>query len=224
VLRTRWEAYRYLGDDAKTDAAREDLEKFGRLTEDAKRIYNEGVALSDAGDDAGAFARFQEALEADPNLQEALLAVAATGLKIDRAAEALAAAETLLEADAENAEALKARYNAALMLKDEAKVVEALQGLATIDATTARDNLYQLASAAYDRDDIVTARERFDKVLELDPKHPRSHYFIGLIFMRDLGKESQEQAKTYLERFVELAPDDPEAATASEILRYMKGS
>ena len=67
VLRTRWEAYRQLGDEAKAAEAREDLERFGRLTEEAKRIFNEGVRLSKAGDNEGAFAKFQEAVEIDPN-------------------------------------------------------------------------------------------------------------------------------------------------------------
>ena len=73
VYRARWEAYRQLGDEAKTAEAFEDLERTGRLTEEAKRVYNEGIALLKADDDEGAFARFQEAVTIDPNLEVALL-------------------------------------------------------------------------------------------------------------------------------------------------------
>ena len=219
VLRSRWEAYRNLGDKDQEAKAREDLERLGRLTEEAKRIHNEGVALSKAGDDAGAFAKFKEALAIDPSFQPALLALATTGLKIDRAAEAAAAAETILKADPQNAQAIGIRYNASLKLGDTAMIVDSLVGLAAIDPVMARDSLFKLAIAAYDSDDTVNAKERFGKVLELDPSHPRSHYFLGLILVREGAKQ---EAKSHFERFLQLAPDDPNAATARDALRYLR--
>lgn len=221
VLKTRWEAYRRLGDDARALKAREDLEKFGRLSEEAKRIYNEGVALVKVEDDKEAFAKFQEALELDPNLEPALLGLATSGLKIDRAAEAAAAAETLLKADPQHAEALKIRYNAALQLRDEAKLVEALRGLAAVDPTTAHDALFVLATAAFDRDETAKARERFRLVLQIDPTHARAHYFLGLILMREGAKA---EAKSHLERFLQLAPNDTDAPTARDALKYLQAS
>ncbi len=50
IFRTRWEAYRLLGDEAKTLEAQADLEQSGQLAEEAKRIYNEGIAAIKAGD------------------------------------------------------------------------------------------------------------------------------------------------------------------------------
>ena len=46
VLQARWEAYRNLGDEAKAAQAQKDLEQTGRLAEEAKKVYNEGVALA----------------------------------------------------------------------------------------------------------------------------------------------------------------------------------
>jgi len=221
ILRSRWEAYRNLGDEAKTAEARLDLERLGRLSEEAKRIYNQGVSLSKAGDEEGAFATFQVALEADPNLQQALLAVATTGLKLDRAAEAAAAAETILEANPQHEQALRIRYNASLKLGEEVRLIDALVGLALVDPVMAREGLFQLATAAFDADDPVKAKERFGKVLEIDPNHPRSHYFLGLILVRE---QANEEAQSHLERFLALAPDDPDAATAGEILKVLKAS
>jgi Tfp pilus assembly protein PilF len=219
VLLSRWEAYRKLGDAAKTAKAREDLERFGRLTEEAKRIHNEGVALAKGGDDAGAFAKFKEALAIDPGFQPALLGLATTGLKIDRAAEAAAAAETLLKADPQNVPAIRIRYNASLKLGDRAMIVDSLVGLAAVDRVMALDSLFKLAAAAFDSDDTVHAKETLGKVLELDPNHPRSHYLLGLILMREGAKQA---AKSHLERFLELTPNDPDAATARDALRYLR--
>ena len=222
VLRSRWEAYRRLGDEAKAAKAREDLERLGRLTEEAKRLHNEAVALVKGGDDAGAFAKFQEALALDPNLQPALLGLAATGLKIGRAAEAAAAAETVLKTDPRNEQAIRVRYNAALKLGDRVMALESLEVLATlaaVDRATAADGLSKLAVAAFDSDDVVHAKEALGKVLELDPNHARSHYLLGLILMREGAKQ---EAKSHLERFLELAPNDPDVATARDALKYVK--
>ena len=219
VLRTRWEAYRNLGDKAKAAQAQQDLEKSGRLTEEAKRIHNEGVALSKAGDDAGAFAKFQEALAIDPGFQPALLGLATAGLKIDKAAEAAAAAETLLKADPGNEPALRIRYNAALKLGDEAMAADSLVGLAAVDPVMARDSLFKLASVAFDSDNPTKAKERLGKVLEMDPSHARSHYLLGLILMREGAKA---EARSHLERFIALAPSDPDVGTARDALKYMR--
>ncbi len=219
TLRSRWEAYRHLGDEAKTTKAREDLEKYSRLTDEAKRIHNEGVALTKSGDDAGAFAKFKEALSIDPNFQPALLGLATTGLKTDHAAEAAAAAETILKADPRNEQALRIRYNAALKLGDATMVVDALSGLAAVDSATARDGLFQLANSAYNSDDMVNAKKRLAKVLEIDPNHARAHYLMGLLLMREGAKQ---EAASHLERFLALAPGDPDAATAKQALSFMK--
>jgi Tfp pilus assembly protein PilF len=219
VLRTRWEAYRSLGDKAKAAEAQQDLEKSGRLSEEAKRIHNEAVALSKAGDDAGAFEKFKEAVAMSPGFQPAQLGLATAALNIGKAAEAAAAAETVLKSDPQNEQAKRIRYNAALKMGDTAKAVESIEGLADVDPTTARDSLYKLATAAYDSDDAVNAKARFAKVLELDPDHARSHYFLGLILMREGAKAEAQQ---HLDRFLALAPNDANAGTAREALKYMK--
>ena len=219
VLRARWEAYRNLGDEAQAAAASTELERLGRLSEEARRIHNEGVALSKAGDPEGAFTRFQEAVAIDPNLTAALIGIATTGLKIGKVAEAAGAAEALLEASPGDEQALRLRYNAALQLGDEAKVVDALVGLAAIEPATASASLLKLAVAAFDADDAAKAKERFGKLLEIDAHNAPAHYFLGMLTMRE---GAQAKARRYLERFLELAPDDANADTARQLLKHLK--
>jgi Tfp pilus assembly protein PilF len=219
TLRLVWEAYRNLGDEAKATKARQDLQQFGQMAEEAKRIHNEGVSLSKAGDDAAAFGRFKEALALDPGFQPALLGLATSALKIDKPAEAAAAAETMLKADPQNAQALRIRYNAALKLADRTMIIDALGGLAAIEPATARESLYKLGSAAYDADDSANAKVALVKLLELDPAHPKAHYLLGLILVRE---GAMAAAKTHLRRFIELAPGDPDAAAAKDALQYLK--
>ncbi len=216
VLLSRWQAYRNLKDEAKAAEALKDLEKVGRRAEEAKKIHNEAVALSKAGDYAGAFAKFQEALNVDPNLQASLLGLATAGLKIGRNAEAAAAAETILKADPKNERAIRVRYNACLALGDKARLIDALVGLAPVEPVIARDGLLRLAFEAYDSNDMALAKERFGKVLELDPNVPYAHYYLALI---NIGQGASAEAKSHLERFLQLAPNDPEANSAREMLK-----
>jgi tetratricopeptide (TPR) repeat protein len=218
ILRVRWEAYRHLDDEAKTRAAREDLEKATRLEDDARRIHNEAVALAKIGNHQDAFARFKEAAEIDPSLDPAWLGMAQSGLEIDRGADALAAARKLLESNPAHPEALRLRYNAALKLKDEAEVVDALVALAAIEPAVSRDNLYKLARQAFDADDAVRAKERFAKVLALDAEHPRANYYMGVLLVRENDKAG---ARAHLQKFLRLAPNDPEAGTAKGLLGFI---
>ena len=112
LLTTRYQAYKNIGDEQKTAAALKDLEAFGRRTEEAKKVHNEAVALVKAGNDAAAFAKFQEALGLDPNLGPSLVGLATAGLKLGHYDEAATAAETILKKDPKNAAALRLRYNA----------------------------------------------------------------------------------------------------------------
>jgi tetratricopeptide (TPR) repeat protein len=218
VLRTRWDSYRQLGDEAMTAEAMADLERIGAAAEEAKRIYNEGVALAKAGDPEGAFQKFQESLGADPNLQPALIAVATTGLESGHYQEAFDAANTVLKDDPGNETAIKLRYNAALQIGDEGMIIGSLLGLAQVMPDVARQNLWHLAMAAYNANDMEAAKDRFNKVLLIEPNNAEAHYLLGLIY---LGEDNKEKTTSHLEKFLALAPDSPDAASARDILSYL---
>jgi Tfp pilus assembly protein PilF len=221
ILTARWQAYKNLKDDAKAAAALKDLEAFGRRTEEAKKLHNEGVALVKAGDSAGAFAKFQEALNLDPNLRPSLVGLATAALKLGRNAEAATAAETILKADPKNDQALRLRYNACLNLGDPARLADALAGLAPLEPTVAKNGLLKLAFDAYDANDKAQAKDRFLKVLQIDPNQALAHYTLGLLYVNE---GANAEAKTHLEKFIALSPNSAEAATAREMLKQLKSA
>jgi tetratricopeptide (TPR) repeat protein len=218
ILLARWEAYRHLDDPARTQRAREELDKAGSLQEEAKRIHNTGVALVKIGNDQEAYAKFQEAVGIDPNLEQSWLALAVTGLKIGRAAEAAAAAARVLESNAHHEEALRLRYNAALQSGDEGKIVEALVALAAIEPGAARDNLFRLAVKAVDADDAPLAKKTLREVLAIDPNHARANYYLGILLVRD---DAKSEARAHLQRFLRLTPNDPDAGTAKGLIAFL---
>ena len=218
VLTTRWEAYRNLKDDVKAAEALKDLESVGRRSEEAKRIHNEAVALVKTGDSAGAFAKFQEALKVDPALQPSLLGLAATGLKIGRNEEAATAAETVLKTDASNEQAIRLRYNACLALKDKNRLFDSLVSLAAFEPAVASKGMLQLAFEAYDANDTAAAKDRFLKVLQLEPNQPLVHYYLGMLYVNE---GAAADARKHLEQFLAVAPNSQEAVTARELLKQL---
>jgi tetratricopeptide (TPR) repeat protein len=218
LLLARWQAYRNLKDDARAAEALKDLEKVGRRAEEAKKTHNEAVALVKAGDNAGAFAKFQEALDIDPNLEASLIGLATAGLKIGRNAEAATAAETVLKADPKNERAIRLRYNACLSLGDKDRLADALTSLALVEPAAARNGLLKLAFEAYDANDKPRARQRFLQVIHVYPKEPLAHYYVAMVYV---SEGANAEAKTHLERFLELAPNNPEAPTAREMLKQL---
>ncbi|MEE4272651.1 MAG: tetratricopeptide repeat protein [Thermoanaerobaculales bacterium] len=221
IFRSRWEAYRLMGDEEMMNQAAADLEKFGALAEEAKRIYNEGIVELKAGNKDAAFAKFEQALQADPNLEPALFAVATTGMETGRLEEAAAAAQTILEQDPGNADALRIRYNAALQLDDEQMLMDALVGLAPVEPEAAKQGLWLMAMTAYNANDNERSKERFERVLLVDPGNAQAHYLLGLVY---LGEDNKEKTTEHLERFIALAPDDPDVAAAKDILAYINAS
>jgi Tfp pilus assembly protein PilF len=218
ALMARWQAYRNLKDDAKAAEALKDLQKVGAQTEEAKKFHNEGVELLNNKDYAGAIAKFQEALKLDPNLADAQLGLATAALDAGDNAEAAKAAEAVLKTDPKNQAAIRIYYNAALVLGEKAQLVDALVRLAAIDPTRARDGLLKFAFDAYDKNDMTNAKAMFEKALTIDPNYPLAHYYLGLT---DVGLGATADARSHLERFLQLAPNDKEAPAAREMLAYL---
>ncbi len=217
-LRMRYEAYRSAGDKAKADEAFAAFEAAGEAAEEAKRIYNEGVQLDKAGDVEGAYTKFLEASEMDPSLQLAHIAIMAAAYKSKRHAEAAVAAERILSTRPGDPQALKVRYDSYVGLKDDAKILDALVDLAEVDPEFATATLYNSAIERFNAGDLPGAGKLLEKTLEADSENAKAHYYLGLVAV-NTGENAK--AKVHLGRFLELAPEDPEAATAKEMMGFL---
>lgn len=218
VLVARWQAYTQLKDEARAAIALEDLERIGRRREEAKRVHNEAVGLARAGDHERAMERFQTALNLDPNLKESQLGLATAALAAGRAAASASAAEAVLRQDPTNEKALRLRYNACLALNEPKRLVEALVGLAKLEPQLARNGLLKVAFDAYDQQQLEVAKLAFQQLLEIQPDHAQAYYYLGIIA---IGEGASADARGYLQKFVQLAPGDPEAPSARAMLEQL---
>ena len=219
ALRVMFDAHRKLGNEKEAAEAQAALQAAGRATEEAKRIYNEGVALHKAEDFPAAMAKFEEAVAMDPNLAAAYNALTTVSMQMKDWKKAGEYAEKLLKLEPGHENALRIRYDAYLNTNNLDKLDDALMDLAVVDKEFATTNLYNQGIVFYNDGNIPAAREWFEKALQVDPNYPQALYYLGLSY---ISEGANDKAKELLQRFITVAPDDPEVATAKEMISYLQ--
>jgi tetratricopeptide (TPR) repeat protein len=186
--------------------------------------YNAGVDPLKAGDLAAALPHFEEAAALDPELAQAHAVVAEIYAEQGRHDDALAAADRYLALKPGDARGLRVRYDALKGKGDPAKAQEALDALIAADPANA-DNavlVFNAAAAADKARDFDGAAALFTKVTQIAPEDQRfviAHFQLG-IYANNAG--DKEKARQHLEKFLQVAPDNPNAETAKAILESLK--
>ncbi|REK04347.1 MAG: hypothetical protein DWQ36_18115 [Acidobacteria bacterium] len=186
----------------------------------ATEIYNQGVMALNGGDLDTAEAAFLEALDKQADLALAHAALARLYLRQESWAKAAEQAELAVAADVDVDSMQQVLYSSYSALGDSEKADAALKKMQAANPEAASVNLYNEAADAYNNGDMATAKDGLTRVLSVDPDHAKANYMLGLVL---IGEGDNAGAKTHLERFLELAPDDPDAATAQEMLQYLDG-
>lgn len=193
-------------------------------TEKAILAYNEGVVALKGGDLAGAVPKFEEAVAQNPDLAEAQGALADIYLELKRYGDALAAADRYLVLKPGDPRGLRARYDALKGAGDSEKAKEALEALGAADKS--QDVAVRFFNEGAERtrkgsyDDAAVFFEKVIQIAPDDPQFAKAHYVLGLAYSKDDAKKAQ--AREHLQAFLKLAPNDPDAGTAKEMLDYLK--
>jgi len=80
------------------------------------------------------------------------------------------------------------------------------------------NSLFERGNDLFDGNDPLAAAKVYRQVLDLQPDNAEAHYKLGLSL---LSAEDTSTAVTHLKRFLELAPEHPEAAAARDMLTYV---
>jgi tetratricopeptide (TPR) repeat protein len=197
-------------------------------TDKAITAYNEGVALLKSNNLAGAAPKFEQAAALDPKLAEADAALADLYLELGRNPEALAAADRYLSLKPSDPRGLRARYDALKATGENDKARATLEALALADpkgeGTAVRyfnEGAELTRTGKYDE-----AAVWFEKVVEIapaEPKFAKAHYVLGLTYAKEeKDPAKKERAREQLQTFLQMAPNDPDAGTAKQLLDYLK--
>lgn len=217
-LKVRFDALKAMGDAAKTEEALKALAAVDKSRDTAIRAFNLGAEASRAGNRDAAIAYLKQTLEIDPTLDQAYTALGQVYMVKKSYKEAVEALAPLLARDPANLEALTIRYEALKAAGDKEGAKAAEAAMKTAQASQSPEALFKQGVAQYNSNNLAGAIETLERAVSADPKHAKAHYMLGLAY----AGSDQAKAKEHLQKFLELAPNDPDAAAAKEMLGYMK--
>jgi tetratricopeptide (TPR) repeat protein len=219
AMRIRFDAYRLAGETTKADEAAKALRDIGDLGDAAARIFNEGVDAYNGGDVAVAQSKLQQVVQLDPEMVAPYVALAKISLAQGSAAEAAAMARSALERDPDNLRALKIAFDSARLMGDTEAAAQTLERLVELDPQWVTTTLFDHAAELFNENRAADAAIELEYVVKADPDLGRAHYLLGMALF-NTGRA--DEGRVHLQKFLELAPDDPDAEIARGLLSYQQ--
>jgi len=219
AMQIRFDAYRNLGQETKTSEAAAALREVGDLEEAAARIFNEGVDAYKAGDVATAQSKFQQVVQLAPEMVAPYIALAQISLAQGSSAEALAMAQSALEREPDNTRALKIAFDGARLVGNNEAAEQTLDRLVELEPQWVTTTLLEHAVKLFNDNQPEAAALELKSVLKADPAHAQANFLLGMSL---LNSGRADEGRGYLEKFIELAPDDPDAEIARGLLSYQQ--
>lgn len=213
-----YDAHAAKGDTATATQFLDRLSAAGGGTDAAVRVFNAGADAARAGNLDTALTLFGKAIEMDPELAPAHAASARLLLVEEQYENALAAADKALAIDPGLVEMQRVRYDALRRLGREDEAGAVFEQLAAADPEGLAETLYERGRAAFEANDAAAAAQALEQAVQAKPDHARAHYYLGLSYA---NSGDNAKAKQHLQKFVELAPNDPEVGAAKEMIAYL---
>ena len=176
--------------------------------------YNEGAELANQGKDAEALAKFEAAVAAKPDLTAGWQALAKIALRTKNYPRAIEAANKALAADPDELDMYGVLYESYKATGDTAKAAEAKKKLPANAA-----GLFNDAAKAINSGKDGDAEPLLKQAIAADEKFAPAYYELGMLYVRS-GKNAD--AKTNLQKYIDLDPNGKDVGTAKEMLKYVK--
>ncbi|MEE8366825.1 MAG: tetratricopeptide repeat protein, partial [Thermoanaerobaculia bacterium] len=219
ALRVKYQALRALGRIEAAEAIGRELERADDAATTARRLYNEGGEAFQVEDHDTALAKFRKAAELDPTLKEAHHAIATLQLARGNYEASAEAAERALSLGSQDVRTVRVLYDAYQALGRTEELAEIAPRLAAVDPEFGGSKLVEQAAEMWNAGQVDKAVELSRLALSIDTGLAKAYYFIGL---DQVSRGENDEAKASLQKFIDLAPNDSEAATAKEMLAYLE--
>jgi tetratricopeptide (TPR) repeat protein len=184
------------------------------IKDPAVDAYNEGALLANAGKTAEAIAKFEEAVAAKPDLTAGWMALAKSAVKAKQWDKAINAAKKALEIDDEDAGMWTALYQSYVAKGDKANAAIAEKKLPA-NASALFNQAARLINEGKDGE----AETALKQAVSVDEKFAVAWYELGMVYVRT-GKNSD--ARDAFTKYLALDPNGKDAATAKEMMNYIK--
>jgi tetratricopeptide (TPR) repeat protein len=176
--------------------------------------YNAGATLANEGKVDEAIAKIEEAMKIRPDLPAGPSALAHLYLQTKNYPKAIENAQKALTIDADDSEMNPILAQAYAATGDKTKAAEYNSKLPA-NPTALFNDAAKLINAQHDDQ----AEPLLKQAIGADPKFARAYYELGMLYVRT-GKSAD--AKTNLQKYLELEPNGKDATTAKEMLNYVK--
>jgi len=189
-----------------------------------KKVFEEGVTASRAGNHDEAIAKFQQAAAINDKCFDCYYNIGfsyAQKKDYDKAEEAYKKATEIKPDYAEAYNGLANIYNAQrkfdLAAEASKKAMDAGPGLQ--GAAGNPDAMFNQGVILWNAGKIPEAKKQFEAVVAANPNHAEAHYQLGMALVNEGNLQG---AGAEFQKYLELAPNGPNAATAKSLLAQLK--
>jgi tetratricopeptide (TPR) repeat protein len=176
--------------------------------------YNEGAGLANDGKLPEAIAKMEEAVAAKPDLTAGYEALAKLYLRTKNYDKAIDRANKALEIDTDNQDMFSVLADSYTAKGDKTKAAEYRKKLPA-DASSMFNEAARLINSGKDGE----AEPLLKSAIAANDKFAQAYYELGMLYVRS---QKNADAKTNLRKYLELEPAGKDAATAKEMLNYVK--
>jgi tetratricopeptide (TPR) repeat protein len=176
--------------------------------------FNEGAALANEGKVDEAIAKFEGALATKPDLTAANMALAKLYARQKLWDKAIATATKALEVDDEDTSMWSVLYMAYTAKGDKVKAAESKAKMPANPTS-----LFNDAAKAINSGKDADAEPLLKQAIAADAAFAQAYYELGMLYVR---AQKNADAKSNLQKYLELEPSGKDAATAKEMLQYVK--
>ncbi|MCK5376789.1 MAG: tetratricopeptide repeat protein, partial [Acidobacteria bacterium] len=108
-------------------------------------------------------------------------------------------------------------FDGARLTGDAEAAEQALERLVELEPQWVATTLFEHAAKLFNDNQPAAAVLELEYVLKADPELPQAHYLLGVALI-NTGRT--DEGRLHLQKFLELAPDDPDAEIALGLLSY----
>lgn len=186
--------------------------------EAAVGAYNEGVDLLNAGNKAGAEARFLDAVKKNADLPAAWKALAILAYEKKDWAKTIEYGQKATDLDPSQSDLYQMMADAAAKSGDKKGAAEWQARFAEANPDTP-ETLYNRGVEAYNKNKMKDAEDALSRAIAVKPDYGLAHFWLG---MASINLKKNTAAKEHFQKYLELEPKGSEADTAKEMLSVLK--
>ncbi len=186
---------------------------------ESPELFSEGNTLFEAGDYAGAAAKWSEFSALNPDLHQVHGNLGNAYRELGDVAKAQASYEALLAVEPDNT---MANYNLGEMLVEAGDIDAALPYFEAVLENSPDDPAvyYNVAELYSSRGEMAAAIPYYTRALEVDPNYLPAQMQIGFAYV---NSGDIPAAIAAFEKYIEIAPpDDPELALVKDVLAALR--